>query len=308
MENCPKCDQIVTDGAMCNGCRCVLHYACAGVSESNHRKLSVDKKSSWRCPSCRASITSEPTLAQVLKETQSFRADFQSVKDDVESNKQSLRDFQNKWTEFDSRFDKLDGRLQDIEVKVQSLPKVQVELKEANEKIAELQETVDRHDQLSRMNNVEILGIPARHGENLYSILSDVSAKVGITLSDADVDYVTRVRRYPETLNGGKTKPREPAIIVRFAQRRSKDKLMAAVRSRRGLTTTDIGFSGPSNNIFIHEHLTPKNKLLLNRSREYKTEHNYAFVWVRDCKILMRKSESSPIIRISGEADLHKLK
>lgn len=284
-KNCRKCKDAVADGVVCHGCDSVLHYQCSGLSEATYRKMNAEKKAVWRCVPCRTGppvtdpSASEPSLSELLLELRSFRADF----------------------------NKLDLRFQKIEASLSSITKTQSEQEVT---IRRLENDLNHRDQLSRMNNVEIVGVPFSKGENLYNLLRDISAKVAFDLQDSDVDFITRVRRYPEAPknSGGKPKPREPAIIIRFCQRRRKDQLIAAVRSRRDLTSTDLGFSGPASNIFVQEHLTRANKLLLNSVRLFKNENNYAFVWVKDCKILLRKSELSPIIRISGEADLQKLK
>ncbi|KAI8429265.1 hypothetical protein MSG28_007771 [Choristoneura fumiferana] len=73
---------------------------------------------------------------------------------------------------------------------------------------------------------------------------------------------------------------RPPAIVVRFTQRRRKNELLAAVRARRGLTTSDIGLPGPAAAVYVGDHLTPVNKLLLKQARQLKLEHNYSYLWV----------------------------
>lgn len=154
-----------------------------------------------------------------------------------------------------------------------------------------------------------------------------IGRKVGISIDDKDVDSIQRVRRYVRASEGGDAaangtvvgapdqrpggaaaKAREPAIVVRFARRRVKDQLLAAVRARRGLTTADIDISGPAENIYLSDHLTPPNKLLLKRARELKKELDYSYLWIRDCKIFMRKNEGSKVVLINSNTDLLKLK
>lgn len=101
--------------------------------------------------------------------------------------------------------------------------------------------------------------------------------------------------------------PRPPAIIVKFTRRITKDQLLAAVRARRGLTTADIGLAGPATNIYVGDHLTPSNKLLLKQARQLKVDLNYSFLWIRDCKIFLRKNDKSKVIRVQNQSDLDKL-
>lgn len=79
------------------------------------------------------------------------------------------------------------------------------------------------------------------------------------------------------------------------------------MRSRRGLLTTDLGIEGAPRPIFVNEHLTPKNKLLLRRARDLKTEKSYAYLWVRNCVIYMRKKDNAPVIKILSEEDFKRV-
>ncbi|CAH0729654.1 unnamed protein product, partial [Brenthis ino] len=106
-------------------------------------------------------------------------------------------------------------------------------------------------------------------------------ARAADALADADhdIDSIHRVRPYPSSRTESNNEPTRPAsIIVRFCQRRRKDQLIAAVRARRGLTTAHIGLPGPASTVYIGDHLTPTNKLLLKRARELKLEKNYSYL------------------------------
>lgn len=203
----------------------------------------------------------------------------------------------------------MEGRLISVEEKVLGISPIQRDLNIAKETIVELQSANNLQDQLSRQNNLELSGVPSRGGENLNTILSDLCKKVGFILQDTDIDTIHRVRPFFNTgSERNKEGLRHPSIIIRFTQRRRKDQLIAAVRARRGITTADIGIPGPAYNLYLNDHLTPANKLLLKRARELKVKCSYSYLWVRDCKILIRKNDKSGIIRISKESDLQKIR
>ncbi|KAL4717520.1 hypothetical protein ACJJTC_000669 [Scirpophaga incertulas] len=163
------------------------------------------------------------------------------------------------------------------------IPKLKQDLVSAKSSILALELELEQRDQLARMNNVEISGIPVSTGENVITLLRDISNKVGYSLDDRDIDGVMRVRRS------------------------GKDQFLAAVSSRRGLTTTDINVSGPLHNIYVSDHLSPRNKLLLKRARQAKADMGYSYLWVRDCKILMRRNDKSKAIVIKNDEDITKL-
>lgn len=184
---------------------------------------------------------------------------------------------------------------------------LQGNLTQANDTISNLSRQLSINDQLARMNNLEISGVPLMKSENLHNILHNVAVKVGITITSADVDYIHRVRRYPSK-DGETAAGLTPNIIVRFTRRRCKGDMIAAVRARRGLTTADLGIDGPAKPVFVNDHLTPHNKMLYRQARTLGKENGYKFIWLNDCKIFLRKNEVSKSITIANESDLKKIK
>ncbi|XP_077286540.1 uncharacterized protein LOC143918865 [Arctopsyche grandis] len=301
--------------------------------------MTSKNKEKWRCVSCRihpnplppsqssslmlssqdSVISPQPSLFDILNEIKCFRADFNTMKNEFENIKSVITDINNKLFTIEAKSDEFDGRLTTAEKKISCFSDVNKGLIEAQNTIVELKQENNLQDQFSRKNNVEISGIPMKKGENLVSILYDLCAVVGHKLCDTDIDTIHRVRPYPSQGVAGSQQQqqregnsdvsvRTSSVVVRFTQRRRKDLLMAAVRARRGITTNDINIPGPPTTLYVTDHLTPTNKLLLKRARQLKTEYNYAYLWVKDCKIMIRKSASSNIIQISKESDLCKIK
>lgn len=190
--------------------------------------------------------------------------------------------------------------------------------------IAELRSTTNNltdqlkvKEQLGRINNLEVSGIPLLKNENLNNIIHNIATKVGFTLLPTDIDYIHRVRRFNTTKNDIPNKhdvgtssnsSSIPNIIVRFSQRYRKNELLAAVRARRGLTTADAGLNGPASPIYISDHLAPHNKLLYKQTRLLAKQKDYKYVWLSDCRILLRKNDMSKVIYVSCDADLSKIK
>ncbi|KAI8420564.1 hypothetical protein MSG28_009023 [Choristoneura fumiferana] len=186
-----------------------------------------------------------------------------------------------------------ENRITLTEKKVATMTTLSKSLDEAHETIKRLVTENDSNKQFSMMNNLEISGIPYAKGENLLTVLRNISTKVGYSLGDSDVDVIHRVRRFHSDQSETQKNNRPPAVIVRFTQRRRKNELLAAVRARRGLTTADIGLPGPAATVYVGDHLTPANKLLLKQARQLRLQHNYTFLWIRDCKIFIRKTEQN---------------
>lgn len=181
-------------------------------------------------------------------------------------------------------------------------------IKQMEEKIADISKQLLFKEQQCRMNNLEIIGIPQTKSENLFTILCNIATKVGTSLSPADVDHIHRVRRFPLQQNTTENQYQIPNIVVRFTHRQIKMNLLSAVKARRGLTTADINVDGAARPIYLNEHLAPHNKVLFNKTRKLGMERGYTYIWVKDCKIFVRKSDSSKSVLITTEDDLAKIK
>ncbi|XP_063633299.1 uncharacterized protein LOC134804257 [Cydia splendana] len=305
---CAKCTEVVSDGVLCNTCKRHLHFGCAGLAETTFRRMTNDKKASWRCPMCRATpqspqVSQEATLADLFAEVKNSRTSIETKIDNVQ---QQVTDLNDKWSSLESRLASMEERISNTEDKMETLSTLPAQIKELQDYVTCLKKENNDRDQYGRQNNVEITGVPLHSGENLRTILYNICTKVGFVLEQSDIDCIHRIRVFSTDAKQQNLRP--PSIIVRFTRRARRDELLAAARARRGITTADAGIDGPSTNVYLNEHLTPANKLLLKRAREVKSELNYAYVWVKECKIFLRKSDTSRVIRIVSESDLLKLK
>lgn len=59
--------------------------------------------------------------------------------------------------------------------------------------------------------------------------------------------------------------------------------------------------------LYINEHLTKKNQTILYETKQNAKKKNFKFVWVRDCKILVRKNETSRIFTIRSLEDMESI-
>ena len=84
-----------------------------------------------------------------------------------------------------------------------------------------------------------------------------------------------------------------------------KNDFIAAARHYKKLNAGDLGFKG-NNRVYINDHLTLENKLLLNKTKVQAKERGFEHVWVRGYKILVRKNSASPKHYIKTELDLKK--
>lgn len=159
-----------------------------------------------------------------------------------------------------------------------------------------LTKKVSEVEQYSRVNNIELKGIPCTQGENCADIIKAIGAKISCPIVDTDLDIVHRV---PVRAEG-----RTPNLIARFCSRSKKQEFLSKARKAR-LNTKDLNFSGTeSYPVYANDHLTPENKRLFAKALALKKETEWKFLWTDNGRIKARQWDDSRVFRIETEADL----
>lgn len=83
-----------------------------------------------------------------------------------------------------------------------------------------------------------------------------------------------------------------------------RDSLVASAYLAKGIKSDQLGITGPKQQIFINEHLTLKNKGLFQEVRETAKK----CAWIKHGNILVRESDTTPVIAIRSRSDLCKIK
>lgn len=169
-------------------------------------------------------------------------------------------------------------------------------------RVKSLEDENIKQQQWVRLQNVEITGIPENANENTVAIVQKISQHIGVHIEQSDLEFAHRVQPR-RAVSAVSARP----IIVRLRQRAIKDQIVAAARKYRNLNTRDMGIGGEINNIYINEHLTKDNKMLLSSCKQKAKEVNFKYIWTKNCRIFVRKNESSPPIPIISMQDLSKI-
>lgn len=182
------------------------------------------------------------------------------------------------------------------------------ELQEMKKRTKNLEDAQARQEQWSRAQNVEVIGVPETKDECVVDVIVKIAAQTGVILHSSEIEFAHRVQ--PRRAAGGSTAGAAAgrAIVARFRQRATKDAVVAAARKHRNVTTQQLGIGGEVKRIFINEHLTKDNKQLLKSCKIVAAENNYKHVWTKNCRIYIRKTDTSPAIPIISMSDLEKIK
>lgn len=308
MFKCAKCCEELRDGAQCGTCKLCYDFPCSGVTEGNYRK----RKTPWKCRSCvegQAAGALSPAgsplpaaMDQIMAELKQIKlalAAVPSLKDDMQIVKSDLTDLKSSVEMAHLMIQDFSSKVEEFEVRLKAVEKVCSGFVDVQNRIAKLEARQNDKEQWDRMNNVEIKGLPLSKNENLFDLVQIISRKVNFHLPKEQINFLTRV---PTTAEN-KQKP----IVVCFINKYFKEDFLAAARKVKNLTTTDIGLTG-NHRIFINDHLTVANKLLLSKTKSFAKERGFSYCWVKNCKILLRKDDNSPIKVIKTEANLLNLK
>lgn len=306
---CAACGDNISDGVQCGSCLNHLDYGCAQIAEKTWRKLGNEKRSVWRCPSCRSKATSPlpspmsdlTTMDIILKEIREMKSqlsglpslinDVKVIKGELSELKQSSDYLSGKIDDFASQM----AKIQDRVAKVEDMKKTVYSLES---EIHSLQLQLSVMDQRSRLNNVEIKGVPQKKDENLFSVVEALYGKTNLSYSKAQINFLHRT-----PLHGTK----EKSIIVSFLNRYAKEEFVAATRACKTLSASDLGYSNSNQRVFVNDHLNASSKILLNRTKSRAKDMKFDYVWVKHGKIHVRKNDTSPVFVISKEDDLNKI-
>lgn len=335
----------MSDGALCSTCRLTFHFHCVSLSEVGWRRLGADRQGAWICLECKNTLQLNSPRTHIQEKTnthedtsinvsslQKIEAILQTLIKLPEQVEQLRSDLNNMASgiktqimdEFNTRFVQLEAKLEIVETFKKERNALSIKLNKHEERLSSLEKTIKNKDEIieelqtktsvlereynrsqqqNRFLNIEIVGIPEKPDEDLTQLLLKISTSINANIASEDIEFITRVQ--PLQSQAGKPK----RIIAKLKNRRAKDCIIANFRKinkSKGITSNDLGFEGNSTKVFINEHLTIANKILLNNCRKRAKELDIKFVWVKNCSVYMRCHEKSPSAAITSEEDLEK--
>ncbi|XP_046681400.1 uncharacterized protein LOC124368168 [Homalodisca vitripennis] len=197
-------------------------------------------------------------------------------------------------------------KIEEVNKKVNALVKdVELLLQEntnLKKNIIELTDRVNNLEQTLRDKVVEIHGVPAKKGENLISVVEKMSTVINFNFDPTMIDNCYRYKI--ATGEAG----RSGGIVVKFTRKMDMLEFLAKRRQKRNLNSRDLGFmDGEVTPMYVNESLTPAKRKLLNAARVIKKEKQFTFLWVKNGRIFMRKTEGERFVIIDSEKELGKL-
>lgn len=232
-------------------------------------------------------------IAEVIKQTMNkewklIKTELGDIKAEIATMRESMDFINQQYEDFRA----------DASVNTQEICAIQKDNEELRASLKELNNKVDEMELHARASNIEIQGVPEYRSENLVSVVQQLAQIVSCSLKEHDIQMCTRT---------AKSKPdsaRPRNIVVKLSSPLQRDTLLAAVKKFNKDNSTDklcskhIGLAGDKKDIFVSEHLSPRNRELHILARQAAKEKQFQFVWIKGGRVFMRKSESSKIFYI----------
>ncbi|KAL4719133.1 hypothetical protein ACJJTC_009838 [Scirpophaga incertulas] len=254
VNKCSVCDAQFTDGVQCSSCAKYMDFGCALISESGWRKLGADRRSTWKCPSCRSTgsapispnkSVSLVTILQEIRDLKTQIGEFNDLKayipklaDEIKCIKEDLSDFKKSYEFLADSVDELKKKTSCSESKVSELDQ---KVKVTENLTTELMIKFKNLEQRSRLNNVEIKGVPIKKDENLFKVIEKISEKVGYTFPKTQINYISRAPIFNS---------KDKLIIVNFLNRYTKEDFVSAARKLKILKAEDLDETAGQGEVF----------------------------------------------------------
>lgn len=307
MASCIVCENMVSRNQLkiaCSECSGICHANCVNMSKDEIDFICKENKS-WRCPPCSKerrqsmAVASEgkegnTDLAQIVSMLQEAKEERRRMERDLGN---SLELCHNKIDDYRIMMEEQDKKFENCLKLISDLTKENLALKK---KVRDLEDRLEVSEQYSRVNTVEVYGIPEKANENVLESVKNLGSALGMDITEEMVDACHRLKKPKD----GK---QPPGIIIKFVRRYDKQNLLQKKKAKRDLKTDALGYS-VKNTIYINSSLSPERRRLLAAAKLKKSDKHWAYVWTTDeGKILVRKEEEGPVTWIRNMEELGKL-
>ena len=284
--NCAPCGKKIKNNQQAVGCdgECGrwFHVTCMKMSKDTYQQFRKDDTFKWSCN--REDCLPQPNLKEVMA---SFS---QKLEESLSAMREENHEVRKLATFLSEKYDELHREIETLKKERKTVKDAEMAACRAINELEELK-------QYQRKNNLIVYGIPTEREEDVFHKISDIGKTLGVEITRANIDAAHRLPS---------TKPGPQPIIVKLNNRWKKEEILSSRRQKKTLKTSEIGYSD-GGNIYINEHLTPRNETIAKKCRELRQQGKIFATWVRDCKIYIRKNQNGPSKLISSAEILDSL-
>lgn len=303
MSSCSKCneDVIKEDQICCSSCSAVLHFGCAAMVESNFRKMTKDRKKAWKCINCKGAVEKKDSPAcdeeaerenRLVKKMKVFIDDLsKDIKSKLIDFEKSLQHNSDQMQDVLDGFNEMKKNFSLLQSKQNQLETENIILKKT---VKELKLQFQNMEQRSLELNLEVSGLP--DAVDTRVIVPTLCAKANIQLPDPNAYTVKRAT------TGVPGRPK--SVVLSFKCKELRDSILKKSKQCRPITSDFTKNTSDAGSIYVNDHLSPYLKQLLYNAKKIQKEKGYAYLWVTEGKILLKKATSSKTIRVYDIDDM----
>lgn len=322
---CDACSEpLPPDGKYLTCATCTDGYHvgknCSNITDAKFAKMSAAKRGAWECQACKTQTeklgttasnsgdASSAMLSAVHEKLDALKntvdaltakvGELLTVRDVCGKLAESVGEVQKFAEHLSSKYDSV---LTSVTANQAQISKLQPQVEAISSSVAghaaqldDMNVRINELEQYSRVCNFEIHGYPYKANEDLVSFLGDVASRLQIT--DFTPDDVNAVHRLPS---------RDDSVAPILVQMRSVSAKQKWLSAKNGLAALQQNGSFPR--LYFKDNLTRMNRNLYRLARARGKERNYKFVWTRNGKVLAKKLEGAPVLRIERLSDLDRI-
>lgn len=179
------------------------------------------------------------------------------------------------------------------------LDKSEAENKELKTRLRNMEIQLNEVAQKEYNTQIEIIGLKDKN-INAEVVVAKIFEKAGIANGEVPhkIQKLTRL---------GDNRQEKTSINVRFQSQEDRNKILTKIKTEKVYAKLGNSVNIDSSPVSINESLCPYYKRLFFEAKRVKREKNYAFLWTKDGRILIKKSHESTTMRLSCMDDLGKL-
>ncbi|CAH2089435.1 unnamed protein product [Euphydryas editha] len=227
-------------------------------------------------------------------------------KQDIREISSSLKELAQINTGIESAVSLLTQQNENFRKKIEQLEQ---QSKKDREYISILENKIEDLQRWSRKSSIELKNVPRKPKENrsdLVNVVVNLSKTVNLELCPRDIKDVYRLKSKKES-------EKNPPVIVELPSTIMKTDLIKKIKefnykNKSKLQAKHLGFTiNEDTPVFVSEQLTAKGSRLYFLSRDLVKTNMYKYCWTSYGKVFVRKDDTSKIIHIQNEAQIHHL-
>ncbi|KAI5710209.1 hypothetical protein M8J75_006697 [Diaphorina citri] len=321
MSECGTCKEFLPADAFvahCSRCDVKFHFDCTVISESSWRSLGPDRKAAWRCVPCKEQkarrLKQTQSLSQPSPQAQYTGGEYEGRTDRLEEVlnrfdsfekklKDKLEDFEKTLNFYGEKVDDATKTVKALEQKLltmeKRLDKSESENKELKTRLKNMEVQINEIGQKEFNTKIEITGIKDKN------VNAETVAKV--ILEKAGYEQGTVQHRVEKITKPIENRQEKTSIVMQFKCQATRNEVLGKIKKEKVFMKLNNTVNSDSSYVFINEALSPYYKKLFFEANKVKKGKNYAYLWVKDGRILLKKTAESSTMRLSSMDDLGKI-